>query len=104
MFINSIIIDKNQGHHMTRQCMQTHDVIFYYGFNYLFNSIRLRYVKKGGTYLYHLKKYGIEKAEERHLLGKELQDVWRVAGYTCKIYPTQKPYKLLERIICLSTV
>jgi DNA modification methylase len=83
--------------------MQTHDVILFYGFNHIFNIQREEYVTRGGTYNYHLKKYGKEAAEERHMLGKEVQDVWMIKSNTSKNYPTQKPYKLLERIICLST-
>jgi adenine specific DNA methylase Mod len=50
MFINTIIWYKNQGQHMTRQCMQTHDNILFYGFNHIFNIQREEYKLKGGTY------------------------------------------------------
>ena len=89
---------------MTKQCMQTHDIILFYCLDTnIFNIQREEYKVKGGTYKYHLDKYGKEAAEERHVLGKEVQDVWMIAANGNKKYPTQKPYKLLERIILLST-
>ena len=91
---------------MIKQCMQSHDVIYAYSNirNYIFNIQREVYKTKGGTYNYHLKKYGLEAAEDRHILGKEVQDVWSIAPNVNKSYPTMKPFKLLERIICVATV
>lgn len=106
MFRNQIVWHKNQGKNMTKQCMQTHDIILFYSIYGIFNIQREDYKTKGGTYTYHKNKYGIEAAEERYKLGKEVQDVWMLglSTNTNKKYPTQKPAKLLRRIISLSTV
>ena len=106
MFINSIIWYKNQGQHMIKQCMQSHDVIYAYSNtgDYIFNIQREVYKLKGGTYNYHLKKYGLQAAEDRHKLGTEITTLWVSQNIRDGDYPTQKTYKLLERVICLSTI
>jgi len=101
MFINEIVWCYSGGRGPENKCNTKHDIILWYGVNNLFNKIRVPYSK------------GIiisKTIEHRyHKDGAVINDWWMdIPGNGQKQrlkfnYPTQKPYKLLERIICLST-
>lgn len=85
----------------------THNNILWYGdLRYI---VRIPYQYKTGSYNYWKNKVGKEYAQERYDRGKSCKNTWfdipsNTQARTANEYPTQKPYKLLERIICLSTI
>lgn len=109
MFINEIVINKNQGFSMRDRCMQSHDMLLFYRLSdrhiYIqqYEPYRKLSRNDNATYRYYFKKYGKEKAEERIKKGKMLADVWDIRPSIRKSYPTEKPELLLKRIVKLST-
>lgn len=92
-----------------RQFMRKHDVIFWYnkGSSWTFNRDAVRMEHSGKTKAnYKAGLVGSGFAEAEHLIhesGKVPEDYWPIAiaarGAEYLGYPTQKPLKLLERII-----
>jgi adenine specific DNA methylase Mod len=75
-----------------------HNTIYWYGFNNIYNTVYIPYSQNSVVTL---------GDPER---GKILEDHWtdinnnQSKGGDAVFFPTQKPYKLLKRVICLSTV
>jgi hypothetical protein len=96
MFINEIVWCYNGGGNTPSFMPRKHDTIYFYGFNSLYSE----------QYVPYVDLHDYRKNQER---GKILQDWWidvpsnQTITTQTLIYPTAKPYKLLERIICLST-
>ena len=105
MFINEIIISMVIAGGVKTGLKKTANHIYWYGsIDVITNKIYKPYVRKNnGTYDYYYNKYGLKAAEDRYKLGTEITDVWITQSVKQAKYPTQKSYKLLKRIICLST-
>ena len=105
MFINSIILDRTSTKFFKYILSPSYDNLMYYTLNnyWIFNTQYEPYKHKL-VYNQHIKKYGEEYANMRYERGKPLRDIWISRQHNNKIYPTQKPPKLMERIIMLSTV
>ena len=116
MHINSLVLNiKKLTPQNSYYISQTHDYLFIYGNNPLY-SVKVphkkTYTHKDDKGEYRVSSGGkqtirfgrdkkIYKDEEKQ--ETSLTSVWSFS-YGRTPYPTQKPYKLLERIICLSTV
>lgn len=104
-FQNEIIWQYHWGLHITKRWNRKHDTVFMYskkpsGFVFNANEVREPYASEGGytTDLRYNPKY-----DKR---GKLPEDVWyipTIQGWERLGYPTQKPEKLLERIIKASS-
>ncbi len=126
MFINEIIIHAPRG--ATTLMRNKHTNILYYGYNPILNFVsgeqsshlerwKKYYDKDLKIYKEHFPKYdSVFGNESRSYLNKNkgvdclyqyadkpVYDVWKMNYAVNTTYPTQKPFKLLERIICLST-
>jgi len=101
MYINEIIW------YFSSSSKNTHNNILWYG--NIENDVRIEYfTEKNGIYLYYKKKYGEERAKKEYGTGQSVKNTWidivsNKMNRKANDYPTQKPYKLLERIICLGT-
>lgn len=95
MFINSIVWCYTGGTPIINNLQKRHDVILHYGFNNLLNQIYLPYKVR-------------DPRNKNYDRGKPLEDWWMDISSSRQNheanFPTQKPSKLLRRIICLSTV
>jgi len=96
MFINNIIWHFTGGKPIHNTIQKRYNNILLYGYNCVINNIYIPY------------KY-YDKRNKNYNRGKYIEDVWddiAVAQqlHEAKLYPTKKPSKLLERIICLSTI
>ncbi len=108
MFINEIIWTFTPCKSKTMS--QNYNNILHYGFDSIFNKLFIPYkhVLNQGTTGYYLKTKGYDYAKNIHDRGSTITCVWtdiknmKTRGYSGE-YPTQKPFKLLERVICLST-
>ena len=105
MFINSIIWCYSGAGSCRDRCYRKHDVILRYSNTnfWIHNIQRKPYKKTIGIGPSNINRY--------HKDGAGINNWWDdIKNFTSlqrlkkgRIYPTQKPYKLLERIICLST-
>jgi len=108
MFINEIIWRYSPS--QAKSIAHDKDFILYYSFNSIYNIQRKPYIRKGGTFQSDKKLYGEEYAIRKYNLGQAITSTWtdipsnKTTRKGMVGYPTQKPYKLLERIINLSTV
>ena len=106
MFINQIIWM------FVTSSLNSHNDIFHYSNNseYIKNIVKVSYItKKNGTYRYWANKHSIEEAERRYNIGSDIRNTWidipsNKTSRKANNYPTQKPPKLMERIIMSSTV
>ena len=109
MFRNEIVLLKNSYKPMGNKLSVSNDILLYYGTSdAIRNKLRKPYKKpieqssSIGTIIGEMK--GTQEAADRYKLGAEINNIWHYDWGAKKEYPTQKPYKLLERIICLSTL
>ena len=116
MFINEISLDIHRFYAQnSSKIIQCVDTLLLYGFNPLLN-IRVPIVReyKHEDELGVYRKYSSGRLSTRGIKSRKIykkedcntqimNSLWKV-NYEKTIYPTQKPYKLLERIICLSTL
>jgi len=133
MFRNQIVYSSNNRPVIGKGIVEVAQYILYYGFDNIQNNIKkveFNKTDKYGPYFefdagfYGVKnpqpfidKYGEENirwTKDGRLRGyklrphhpysdKPIDNIWTNFN-TVGEYPTQKPYKLLERIICLSTL
>jgi len=102
MFINEIVWYRPGGGIPRDKVARKTDFILHYGFNHMFNRLYEPYMDVG-VFTKKTHTNGIDKDYSR---GKNIDNLWRITPLRALNgnidYPTQKPYKLLERIICLS--
>jgi DNA modification methylase len=127
MFINQIIVFNNRG--ATTLMKNKHNNILVYGFNIAYNyveddessSLKDRWKKyydkdlkiydsyypEDDSIFVHASRSYLNRHKDADCLyqynNKAIYDVWKINHAVNINYPTQKPFKLLERIICLST-
>jgi len=131
MFINNIIWESSHvyGYDVKIKSMTQHEnYIFYYGYNNIINKIEVDYpiekFNKKDEYGYYYESYGggrnslnvlnhkkIIKNNKvvgvkyyAHEKKKKIGNIWTDIKMVKPSYPTEKPYRLMERIICLSTI
>ena len=115
MFINTIELDVHRFYAQnSKSIIQVVDYVLLYGYNPLLvtrdNIERTyQYEDEGGKYRkYSSGRLSARGIKSRKIYAKDddntqvMKSLWKV-NYERTIYPTQKPYKLLERIICLGT-
>ena len=126
MFIGQFIYNKYKGRGPINPSTYTtinhgYDVIYWYGDNksgiyiemqleYKYEDEKGRYNKRYGGLIHKMKtaekqENGVyyAKVYEKKTYGPIKHDYLNVGSMKGYMYPTQKPYKLMERIICLST-
>ena len=108
-FANEIVWSYKSGGASKKQFSRKHDTIFFYrkSKDYIFNVLKEKSYNSG------FKSYGFKGIEQfEDEIGwytvVNMKDVWQISmvGRTSSErvnYPTQKPVKLLERIICASS-
>ena len=106
-FVNEIIWNYNSGGLTKRSFAKKHDTIYWYakGKNYTFNEDIMREPYTTGEANTIQKRKDKDKYNDK---GRVMHDVWQIP-FICTTakersgYPTQKPVKLLRRIIEAST-
>jgi hypothetical protein len=85
----------------------TNNIILFYGS--VKYDVRMEYfLEKNGIFNYYKKKYGEERAIKEFGYGQKVKNTWidipsNKSSRSANTYPTEKPERLLKRIICLST-
>lgn len=101
-FMNEIIWNYNRRSLIKKRFVSSHDVIFLYRKSKGFSIQNIVETSEKPIFIKDIDKYNYEPRE------KMLTDVWNIAPMTTNNqeftgYPTQKPLKLLERIIKASS-